>query len=367
MKKVLFINHTNDVFGAETVLLEILKSIEENNRKNIYVLEPRYKDSEFRKKVEDLGIRNIVSLPYKNLRGSLFRNFIILIYNIYAVIRTALYIKKNHIDIIYSNTSITCLGSIVARISGKEHFWHIHEPFNKFYISKGSTPFLKRLFAYNKNKFIFVSRTQEQEWKSTFRHIINSQVIYNPIKLADPKKHIANDYITFGYIGSLSKRKNIDTLLKSFCIEAQADDKIRLLITDNCGDYQSETHKIVENNSAIKNKVIFTNNRDTSDFFSSIDVLVLPSYSETWGMVVTEAMVAGIPTIATKASGLIDIFENDKDTIFIDPHNINSIASAIKEMTNENTRRRLSEAAIQKIESFDFNNKFATAMRSLFA
>ncbi|MBR0498431.1 MAG: glycosyltransferase family 4 protein [Paludibacteraceae bacterium] len=368
MSRTLFINHTNDVFGAETVLLSIFKSINADRMEYVHVLEPRYKktNSDFRRAAMECGVKNIISLPYKNLGGGIIRNFFVLIYNIYAATRTALYVKKHNIDTIYSNTSVTCLGCIVALLTRKKHIWHIHEPLTEYYISKSTLPVLKKLFSYKRNKFVFISRIHEKEWKNRFHNISDSCIIYNPIKQIPPFLKKPSEKIVFGYIGSLAVRKNVISLVKAY--NAYTIDHIgssHLLITDNDGDAKKDIHDLVEADKNLKNHIIFTKERNIGNLFKNIDILILPSYSETWGMVATEAMSAGIPVIATKNSGLTDIFENNKEVVYIDPYNISDITNALISISDEKTRTDIANNAISKLNAFDFNSNFATHIQAL--
>jgi glycosyltransferase involved in cell wall biosynthesis len=50
------------------------------------------------------------------------------------------------------------------------------------------------------------------------------------------------------------------------------------------------------------------------------DVLVLPSYSEPWGLVVNEAMACGMPVIVSEKCGCApDLVQNGKNGISINP------------------------------------------------
>ena len=52
--------------------------------------------------------------------------------------------------------------------------------------------------------------------------------------------------------------------------------------------------------------------RDVARELASADVLVLPSFEETFGMCVAEAMAAGVPVVATRAGGTPEVVEHEK-------------------------------------------------------
>jgi glycosyltransferase involved in cell wall biosynthesis len=68
---------------------------------------------------------------------------------------------------------------------------------------------------------------------------------------------------------------------------------------------------------------------DVPEFLAAIDVFVLPSYSETFGLVLIEAMAMKKPVVATSAGGVPEIVENGLDGILVPPKDEKALASAI--------------------------------------
>lgn len=70
---------------------------------------------------------------------------------------------------------------------------------------------------------------------------------------------------------------------------------------------------------------------EITKIYSAADVLLVPSHSEPWGLVVNEAMAAGTAIIATDQVGCIDDLVIDGGNGFIiEPKNINSLLMAIE-------------------------------------
>jgi glycosyltransferase involved in cell wall biosynthesis len=65
------------------------------------------------------------------------------------------------------------------------------------------------------------------------------------------------------------------------------------------------------------------------DFFDSIDVLLVPSWEEPFGIVVLEGMASGIPVIATSAGGPLDILRPGVDGLLVPPRNPQALADAV--------------------------------------
>ena len=72
--------------------------------------------------------------------------------------------------------------------------------------------------------------------------------------------------------------------------------------------------------------------RDVARELASADVLVLPSFEETFGMCVAEAMAAGVPVVATRAGGTPEVVEHEKTGLLVTPGRSEELANALGRM-----------------------------------
>ena len=70
--------------------------------------------------------------------------------------------------------------------------------------------------------------------------------------------------------------------------------------------------------------------RELSDLLSQCDVLVLPSYFEGLAQVQLEALAAGLPIIATEATGATDLITNGVEGYIIPIGDINALRDAMQ-------------------------------------
>ena len=90
------------------------------------------------------------------------------------------------------------------------------------------------------------------------------------------------------------------------------------------------------------------------DFFEMIDVLLVPSWEEPFGIVVLEAMASGIPVIASAAGGPLEIIRPGEG-ILVPPRDPKSLANAIRSV--EPLRERIVREARSRVEKeFDIRN-----------
>lgn len=112
-----------------------------------------------------------------------------------------------------------------------------------------------------------------------------------------------NKVFTILFIGHLSKRKNVVSLLNA--LNNLKDLTFELKIYGD-GPEKKGLIEFVENSASLKSKVVFNPAVKMSHIPSILqagDLLVLPSSHDGWGVVVTEALLAGKPVIVSDQCG----------------------------------------------------------------
>lgn len=88
------------------------------------------------------------------------------------------------------------------------------------------------------------------------------------------------------------------------------------------------------------------NHDEIAEYLACSDVFVLPTDNEGCSNAIIEAMACGLPVISTDAKFNHDIL-NESNSILIDCHNVEQIASAIRKIkANTSLRKSLSQGAI---------------------
>ncbi|MDQ1297242.1 MAG: hypothetical protein QG611_1223 [Bacteroidota bacterium] len=140
------------------------------------------------------------------------------------------------------------------------------------------------------------------------------------------------EILNIGFLGGLSSaNKGLDILLKS--VTLLQGKKFTLHIGGD-GTLMDRFIKISED-SGIKDNCIFYGKvirDDIHEFFSKLDIFVLPSRYETFGIVLIEAMACGIPVIATKCGGPQEIVTSETGYL-IEKDNPRELAEAIIKMS----------------------------------
>jgi len=92
--------------------------------------------------------------------------------------------------------------------------------------------------------------------------------------------------------------------------------------------------------------------RDIPSVLANLDLVVLATTThEAFGRVIIEAQAAGVPVVATKVGGVVDIIEDGKNGLLVPPEDPQAMSVAIlKIIRDPQLARTLSESARKKVE-----------------
>ncbi len=91
--------------------------------------------------------------------------------------------------------------------------------------------------------------------------------------------------------------------------------------------------------------------------FSQVDILVLPTLCDGFGMVITEAMAQGLPVITTCNSGGPDIITNGKDGFLLEAGNIEALAAKMNWcIDNKIQLKTMAVSALEKATSYPWTS-----------
>lgn len=137
------------------------------------------------------------------------------------------------------------------------------------------------------------------------------------------------------FLGNLIKRKNVESLIEAKKI---ANSDYCLVIVGDGPLFNDLNKKVKEENI---NDVLFTGAReDVENIIPSCDVLVLPSFSESFGLVLIEALACGKAVIGSDVGGISEIITDDVG-LLVNPNKVSSIAQAIDEVINNSELREI--------------------------
>jgi glycosyltransferase involved in cell wall biosynthesis len=118
------------------------------------------------------------------------------------------------------------------------------------------------------------------------------------------------------------------------------DPNLRFLIIGD-GSLYHKFKSFINNNKCSK-YVHFTGKIEHSEmvqFLNAADIFISVSSSDSQSYALIEAIFMGIPCIASKLPGYLEIIEHDKNAIIIDPNNNQEFEDAILKLVNDNNKK----------------------------
>lgn len=135
---------------------------------------------------------------------------------------------------------------------------------------------------------------------------------------------IADDEIAVGFLGRLVKEKGLDVFADVLAELRRRGVRHKALVI---GKGPAEDWFAQVAPGAVF--AGFQSGDDLGRAVASMDVFFNPSITETFGNVTTEAMAAGVPVVAARATGAVDLVEDGVTGFLVDPTDIAGYADAI--------------------------------------
>ena len=165
---------------------------------------------------------------------------------------------------------------------------------------------------------------------------IDIHVVPNVVDTArfTPVKRPKSQYLNIGLMGGMSNyRKGADILIRAVALLGDLNLMVHI---GGAGTYL-DTFKKLAADLKVSDKFIFygaIRPEEVNNFYSKLDLYVLASRDETFGVVVVEAMAAGLPVIATRCGGPEEIV-TPATGILVSKENPEELAGAVRAISGK--------------------------------
>lgn len=144
---------------------------------------------------------------------------------------------------------------------------------------------------------------------------------------------------TYLHISNLSFGKNVTGVLNAFAQIRRPQD--RLIIGGPAPHDRALLRRLADPEPGVQ----WLGRLDrvgVAQAMAKADIFVHPSFADGWGMVITEALAAGLPIIASSDTGAASYYAplNPKEIILVDPTSIDEISDAMSKMSERITSER---------------------------
>ena len=318
---ILFITHYPHLYGSIRSVIDLADGLEALGVNSFFII-PEEGDfsqwlQEHHKSYSILPVPRWVSVEPCNLRqkvrllGEITRST--------RLIRD--WIDTWNIDIVYTNTSVTPVGRMVARSARLPHIWHIREFGDLDFSLRYILPkWLCRWFIRTSTAIICNSEAVRHYYfnNKPYNHV---HVIYNGIATRsqfDTYREKAsslttNPVYTFLIIGSLSAKKGQNTALRALAELRQRGIRARLLVAGSGRESSRVNLLTLAAELGITGDVEFLGYiSDPYEAYFKSDCLLMCSEHEAFGRVSAEAMSACLPVIGRNSGGNPEVIEDGK-------------------------------------------------------
>jgi len=349
--------------GAEKLIEEMVPIINEKENIRVDVLLLTDKNNVFDKKLKKYGIKLDV-VPLRQPRNPI---------NVYYLIK---YIVQGGYDIVHAHLFPTIYWtSIASKI--------MFEDKPKFVMTEHSTHNRRREKSYLRyfekyiyssyDKIISISQQAQKNlisWLRPNQNELNKFVVINngvdvykfqnaiSYKKSELCREFTEDTKLVCMVGRFSEAKDQPTLIKA--MRNLTKDTHLLLVGD--GPLREESERLAKD-IGVGNRVHFLGFRnDVERILKTVDIVVLSSNWEGFGLAAVEGMAAGKPVIASDIEGLREVVEGSG--IAFEKGNSNKLAEIlIKLIQNKEIYNNISKLCLQKAKLFDISKTAETYLQ----
>ncbi len=252
---------------------------------------------------------------------------------------------------------------VPVRIHG-EHGWDMHDPVGR----RVRYRHVRRLYRPFVDRYVALSRHLE-EYLEEQVGIDSSRIvqIYNGVNTSrffpsrGGREKIAgcpfgmDDTWLVGTVGRMDAVKDPINLAHAFVralkMDAAAARRLRLVIVGD-GALRSDLEHVLAQ-AGVLDRVWFAGERaDVPEIMRGLDCFVLPSLAEGVSNTILEAMATGLPVVATRVGGNVELIESGLTGTLVPPANSSALAQAIVGYFHDRTlARRHGKAARRVVES----------------
>lgn len=376
--RVLFLDHTGSLGGAELFLLDIAR---DNLGTSQVVL---FADGPFRKRLEESGVEvRVFRAPEAvsgiSREGGLKRD-LRAIPGVLDLARRVAKLARDY-EVLYANSQKALfVGALAGKIAGKPVIWHQHDLLTADHFSSGHRR-LSVLFSNHLiSRVITCSQATADALVEGGGRIKDLRVVYNGID-SSPFESIAPNEIVklkqdlglegvpvVGVFSRLAPWKGQHVLLEAL---AHLPGVHALLVGEAIfgeKDY-AKTLRQRSKDLGLEDRVHFAGfRRDIPQLMRLSDVVAHTSVApEPFGRVIVEGMLARSPVVATRAGGAVEIIDDEVSGVLVPPGDAKALAKALKDLldTPDKARTMAEAGYATALEKFSLQTMLDGVARQL--
>jgi glycosyltransferase involved in cell wall biosynthesis len=270
-------------------------------------------------------------------------------------------IRQRKIDLVYTNSIAVHEPAFAARLANVPHVWHCHEVLRSGRPAQGPLPLwlTKKLIASLAHRIVFESRAARAAFEDG-SVCPKARVVYNSVRtLAQPAAGAAAafrtalgfdaQHVVIGFIGQFIERKNPDFLFRALARLRDHPDWRAVFVGG--GPLRAAMAGQVARLGLEARCRLVDFQDDVGHALDAIDVLVLPSREESFGLVLVEAGAFAKPVVATRVEGPSEIVADGVTGFLVEKDDDAALAARLEQLCqDEALRRRMGQAGQKRVQ-----------------
>jgi phosphatidylinositol alpha-mannosyltransferase len=171
-----------------------------------------------------------------------------------------------------------------------------------------------------------------------------------------PIHHLRDSSVNVLFVGRLEKRKGLLDLLRAYQYLQQRVPHSRLIVVGD-GPLRGKVESFVSSHR-LDNVVLagYVPAQVLPRYYCSADIACFPATGgESFGVVLLEAMAAGLPVVATEIPGYLSVVEAGVDSLTVRPKSSGELGVALTVLARDSyLRRKLGQAALAKAQRYSW-------------
>jgi len=171
-----------------------------------------------------------------------------------------------------------------------------------------------------------------------------------------PIRHLRDDRVNVLFVGRLEKRKGLRDLLAGFRYLSERVPKTRLIIVGD-GPLRHRVESYISSHELTNVVMVgYVPEQVLPRYHATADIFCVPaSGRESFGIVLLEAMAAGLPVVATEIPGYLSVVESGVDSLTVRPKSPLELGVALTVLARDpELRRRLGAAGLAKAQTYSW-------------
>lgn len=225
---------------------------------------------------------------------------------------------------------------------------------------------LKRIIYKSPNTIYITETFLQKRYPTKGKEYVIPNVLIEDDERKLINKSIKSKVIRIGLIGSLNvSYKGQTTLMKAISYIKENKLLEQNIIVEFVGEGNPEKFKVISKELNIQDDVRFIgtlpNGNEVNNWLDSLDIQIQPSLAEAQGRSIIEGMSRGLPIIATKVGGIVELLD---DSVLIKRKDYINLANILVKLINEEDFYK-SQSLKNYKKSREFNKKELNRKREI--